>query len=73
MNSLNQIEKHITILDTLKIRDNTSAAFLIGKMRSEYAFKTVEEIQKNVEKFIESTLNTLVEISEKLEKEYFYH
>jgi uncharacterized alpha-E superfamily protein len=55
----------------LKIKDKSSAAFLIGKMRSEYEFKTVEEIQKNVEKFIENTLNTLVEISEKLEKEYF--
>jgi hypothetical protein len=55
----------------LKIRDKNSAAFLIGKMRSEYEFKTVEEVQKNVEKFVESTLNTLVEISEKLENEYF--
>jgi len=71
MNSLNQIHNHIEILDMLKIKDKTSAAFLIGKMRSEYEFKTVEEIQKNVEKFIENTLNTLVEISEKLEKEYF--
>jgi len=71
MNSLNQIHRHITILDLLKIRDKNSAAFLIGKMRSEYEFKTVEEIEKNVEKFIEITLNTLVEISEKLQKEYF--
>ena len=71
MNSLNQIHRHISILDLLKIKDKNSAAFLIGKMRSEYEFKTVEEIQKNIEKFIESTLNTLVEISEKLEREYF--
>ena len=71
MNCLNQIHRHISIVDTLKIKDKTSAAFLIGKMRSDYEFKTVEEIQKNVEKFVESTLNTLVEIGEKLEKEYF--
>jgi len=73
MNCLNQIHRHASILDMMKIRDKTSAAFLIGKMRSEYEFKTVEEIQKNVEKFVENTLNTLVEISEKLEKEYFYY
>lgn len=71
MNSLNQIHGHMSILDMLKINDKSSAAFLIGKMRSEYEFKSIEEIQKNVEKFIEYTLNTLVEISEKLEKEYF--
>jgi len=71
MNSLNQIHRHVSILDMLKISDQSSAAFLIGKMRSEYEFKTVDEIQKNIEKFIEITLNTLVRISEKLEKEYF--
>ncbi|HKK11752.1 MAG TPA: alpha-E domain-containing protein [Flavobacteriaceae bacterium] len=71
MNSLNEIHKHMSILDMLKIRDKNSAAFLIGKMRSEYEFMTVVEIQKNVEKFIENTLNTLVEISDRLEKEYF--
>ncbi|HMC01014.1 MAG TPA: alpha-E domain-containing protein [Flavobacteriaceae bacterium] len=73
INSLNQIFYHITILDNLELRDKTSAAFLIGKMRSQYQFKTVEEIQKSVDKFIEKTLDTLVEISEKLEREYFYH
>lgn len=72
MNSLNQIQKHISIVDPLKVKDKNSAAFLIGKMRSEYEFKTSEEIHKNVKKFIGDTLNTLVEISEKLEKEYFY-
>ena len=71
MNCLNQIHNQVSILDVLKIKDKNSAEFLIGKMRAEYEFKTVEEIQKNVEKFIENTLNTLVEISEKLEKEYF--
>jgi len=71
MNSLNQIHRHVSILDMLKISDQSSAAFLIGKMRSEYEFKTVDEIQKNIEKFIEITLNTLVRISEKIEKKYF--
>ncbi|MEJ2112641.1 MAG: alpha-E domain-containing protein [Flavobacteriaceae bacterium] len=73
INSLNQIFYHITILDNLEFRDKTSAAFLIGKMRSEYQFKTVEEIQKSVDKFIKKTLDKLVLISDQLEKEYFYH
>jgi len=73
INSLNQIEKHICTIDDKKMRDQTSASFLIGKMCAEYQFKTADEIQINVEKFIKSTLNNLVEISEKLEKEYFYY
>lgn len=73
MNSLNQIEKHIATIDTHKMRDKTSSSFLIGKMRAEYQFKTAEEIQKNVGGFIKSTLDDLVEIGEKIEKEYFYY
>ncbi len=73
MNSLNQMEKHISILDSSRYKDKDSAAFLICKMRSEYRFKTMDEIQENIAEFIESTLNILVEISAKLEKEYFYN
>lgn len=72
MNSLNQIQKHITTIDEIKIRDKTSASFLIGKMRANYEFKTIDEIQNNVGAFIKDTLDSLIEISEKLEKEYFY-
>ena len=73
MNSLNQIEKHNITLDAHKMRDKSSSSFLIGRMRAEYQFKTPEEIQKNVGEFITSTLDDLVEISEKIEKEYFYY
>jgi len=71
MNSLNQTYKHIGQLDSLKLHNTNSSAFLIGKMRSEYEFKTIQEIQKNVRKFVDNTLNDLVEISLKLEEEYF--
>lgn len=73
MNSLNQIEKHISTIDDKNMRDKTSVSFLIGKMCCDYKFKTAEEIQKNVGEFIQSTLDNLVEIGEKLEKEYFYY
>ena len=73
MNSLNQMEKHINILDSSRYKEKDSAAFWICKMRSEYRFKTIEEIQENIADFIECTLNTLVKINVKLEKEYFYN
>ena len=71
MNSLNQIFKHINQLDAFKLKDTNSAAFQIGKMRSEYTYMTASEIQSNVKGFVENTLDNLVEISAKLEKEYF--
>lgn len=70
-NSLNQSYKHISQLDSLKLHNINSSSFLIGKMRSEYEFKTIEEVQKNVREFIEDTLNKLIKISIKLEEEYF--
>ena len=71
MNSLNQIFKHINELDSFKLKDTGSAAFQIGKMRSEYTYMTVSEIQTDVKQFVENTLDNLVEISIRLEKEYF--
>lgn len=73
INCLNQIEKHIATIDIDNTRNKNSAAFSIGKMRAEYNYKTVEEIQANIGKFINSTLDNLVEISSKIEKEYFYY
>lgn len=72
MNSLNQVYKHIRVIETSeKFHNRDSAAFLIGKMRSEYEFKTIEEIEGNMKEFIQKTLDTLVQIGVKLEKEYF--
>src|SRR5690606_10673258 len=71
MNSLNQVHKHINVVDSIKIKDKNSAAFLIGKMRSEYEFKHIEKIEDDVKGFIQKTLATLVNIGIKLEKEYF--
>ncbi|MDW5289112.1 alpha-E domain-containing protein [Formosa sp. PL04] len=70
---LNEIQTHITMLDPLIAHKKNTATFLIGKMRSEYKYKTVEDIQGDVKEFIAHTLDSLVEISEMLEDEYFYH
>ncbi|GLB49153.1 alpha-E domain-containing protein [Neptunitalea lumnitzerae] len=72
MNSLNQIYTNICTIDNAKIFDKDSPAFLIGKMRAEYEFKTIEEIQINVQNFIEKTSQLLFSIGFKLENEYFY-
>ena len=71
MNSINQVYQHINVVDSIKIKDKNSAAFLIGKMRTEYEFKLIQEIEPDVKGFIEKTLNTLFDIGLKLEKEYF--
>lgn len=71
MNSLNQAYNHINVLDVGKINDKNSAAFLVGKMRSEYQFKRIDEIDVDITTFIKNTLDMLVEIGVKLEHEYF--
>ncbi|MCB4797614.1 alpha-E domain-containing protein [Neotamlana laminarinivorans] len=71
MNSLNQTYLHICNLDASKVKTVNSAAFLIGKMRADYEFKTINEIQSNVGIFIDDTLKCLMNISSKLEEEYF--
>ncbi|SDB40213.1 Uncharacterized conserved protein, Alpha-E superfamily [Flavobacteriaceae bacterium MAR_2010_188] len=73
MNSLNQLYKHIGQIDSSKFGQSHSAAFLIGKMRSEYNFKTISEIQENIKDFVYNTNNRLMEISLQLEKEYFFY
>lgn len=70
---LNEMQEHITMLDPLKAREKGTALFLICKMRCEYKYKTVEDIQDDVKGFIAHTFSSLVELSKKLEDEYFYH
>ncbi|CDF81064.1 conserved hypothetical protein (DUF403) [Formosa agariphila KMM 3901] len=69
---LNEIQTYITMLDPLKAHEKNTASFLIGKMRCEYNYKTVEDIQEDVKGFISDTFESLIEISEKIEEEYFY-
>ena len=71
MNSLNQVYKHIRDLDTSKNYNKNATAFLVGKVRSEYEYKHIEEIEGDIQSFIEAILSSLVQISTKMEKEYF--
>ncbi len=71
INSLNQITKHINVLDQSKNPKKDSTAFLVEKVRADLKFKYVEEIHEDIRNFIETKLNDLVNIAQKMEKEYF--
>ncbi len=71
MNCLNQVFYHIKTLDQKSSYHKNSTAFLVGKVRAEYAYKSIEEIEGDVKKFIESILDSLNQISQKMEKEFF--
>ncbi len=71
MNSLNQVYDHIKVLDPSKNYNKTSTAFLVGRVRSEYAYKYIQEIEEDIQSFIENILEDLAEISQKMEKEFF--
>ncbi|MEH6407256.1 MAG: alpha-E domain-containing protein, partial [Leeuwenhoekiella sp.] len=71
MNSLNQVGSHIKVLNSQEYPSKNSAAFLIGRVRAEYKYKLIEEIDGSIENFIEHILDTVVLIAKKIEKEYF--
>ncbi len=71
MNSLNQVHSHIKILDPSKAYNKKSTAFLVGKVRCEFEYKFIEEIEEDIQSFIENILNNLTKISQKMEKEFF--
>jgi len=71
MNSLNEVYKNVKILDPSKKYNKNATAFLIGRVRSEYEYKYVEEIEKDVKSFIENILKSLDDISSKVEEEFF--
>ncbi|MBT8183201.1 MAG: alpha-E domain-containing protein, partial [Eudoraea sp.] len=71
MNSLNQVYGHIKVLDPNIAYNKNSTAFLIGRVRAEYQYKYIEEIEEDIKSFIENMLENLTEISQKMEKEFF--
>ncbi|MBC6999235.1 alpha-E domain-containing protein [Cytophaga sp. FL35] len=71
MNSLNQVCKHVKVLDPSKKYDKTSTSFLVGRVRAEYQYKYIKEIEEDIQGFIEDILANLVAISEEMEKEFF--
>ena len=71
MNSLNQVYNHVKVLDKSIDYDKNSTAFLVGRVRSEFQYKHIEEIEGNIKTFIENILESLSQISIKMEKEFF--
>lgn len=71
MNSLNQINTHIQVLDKSKHAAKGSTAFLVGKLRAKIEFMTVEDIEEDVKGFIEQVLNRLFAIGNKMQDEFF--
>jgi len=69
--SLNAICDLIKVIDTKENPEKHSTAFLVGKVRSEYQFKHIEEIEEDMQKFIETILSRLVQIGQKMETEFF--
>ncbi len=71
MNCLNEVYKLIKVLDSTTKYNKNSTAFLVGKVRSEFEYKYIEEIEGDFQNFIEKILDDLSQISLKMEKEFF--
>ncbi|MCL7762758.1 alpha-E domain-containing protein [Polaribacter sp. Z014] len=70
-NCLTQIYKYICIISKNREIKNDSAAFLIGKMKSDFEYKLITDIEDDMEVFIADLIEKLVLIAEKLEDNYF--
>lgn len=71
MNSLNQVYRHIKVLDPGKKYQKDTTAFLVGRVRSEYEYKHIQEIEDDIQTHIEKILENLTEISQKMDQEFF--
>ncbi|MBQ4915532.1 alpha-E domain-containing protein [Maribacter sp. MMG018] len=71
MNALNQVYKNVKILNPEKRYNKNSTAFLIGRVRAEYQYKYIEEIEQDIKSFIENILKSLDDISNKINEEFF--
>lgn len=71
MNSLNNIQHYIGFLSKEEIPKKDSAAFLIGKLKYDHQYKTIEDVQGNLKTFIEKLVDDLFLVGEKMDKDYF--
>ncbi|RCS26999.1 alpha-E domain-containing protein [Polaribacter sp. WD7] len=71
MNSLNNIQYYIGFLSKEEIPNKDSAAFLIGKLKYDHQYKTIEDVQENLKGFIEKLVKDLFSVGEKMDKDYF--
>ena len=68
---LSQIYRYICIISNNRQITSDSAAFLIGKMKAEFKYKLITDIDDNIEEFTADLIDHLVLIAEKLEENYF--
>jgi uncharacterized alpha-E superfamily protein len=71
MNSLNNIQHYIGFLSKEELPDKDTAAFLIGKLKCEHQYKTIEDVQGDLKGFIEKLVDDLFLVGEKMDKDYF--
>ncbi|WP_108424636.1 alpha-E domain-containing protein [Flagellimonas amoyensis] len=71
MNCINQVHKHIQELDKKVEYDKSSTAFMVGKIRAEFEFKQIEDVQEDIQGNLDLILNKMFKISENMEKEFF--
>ncbi|PQJ78313.1 alpha-E domain-containing protein [Polaribacter porphyrae] len=71
MNSLNNILYYISFLSKEEIPHKDTAAFLIGKLKYEHQYKTIEDVQGGLKTFIEKLVEDLSLVGEKMDKDYF--
>jgi uncharacterized alpha-E superfamily protein len=68
---LGQIKKYIHLIAKHQKESTTSAAFLIGKLHSEFEYKLIEDIEDSIEDFIGDLIDKLVIIGGTLDDNYF--
>jgi uncharacterized alpha-E superfamily protein len=73
MNSLNQVHRHVLTIDPHKEYHKDSTAFMVGKIRSEYQYKRIEDIEGDVQAFINHILTELGAIGTQMQKEFFHY
>ncbi|WP_026778029.1 alpha-E domain-containing protein [Polaribacter sp. Hel_I_88] len=71
MNSLNSIHYYIGYLSKEEIPHKDSAAFLIGKLKYDHQYKTIEDVQGDLKVCIEKLVEDLSLVGEKMDKDYF--
>ena len=71
MNSLNNIKYYIGFLIGNERLHKDSAAFLISKLAAEYEYKTIDDVQGDLKTFIQTLVDDLYLVGEKMDKDYF--
>jgi len=71
MNSLNSIHYYIGYLCKDEIPHKDSAAFLIGKLKYDHQYKTIEDVQGDLKECIEKLVEDLSLVGEKMDADYF--